>query len=96
MVKILKEFILSPCKHVCIAVCTGVSRVPPDRSIVKDVCVSLRPRCLVQLAPKGSLNTFETLSSTFSPVKWLINKSICFTFGINQSLVYSSSDVRFV
>ncbi|RXN36244.1 hypothetical protein ROHU_014125 [Labeo rohita] len=53
------------------------------------------PMCLVQLAPQGSLNTFETLSSTFSPVKWLINKSICFTFGINQSLVYSSSDVRY-
>lgn len=61
---ILKELILSPCKHVCIAVCTGVSRVPMDRGIIKDVCVSLCPRCLVQPAPQGSLNTFETLSST--------------------------------
>lgn len=62
----------------------------------KDVCLSVSLVSSATHSPRFTQHIWDPLFHRLNPVKWLINKSICFTFGINQSLVYSFPDVRFV
>lgn len=90
-VKVLQGLNLLPCKHVCIAVYTGVSRKSPLRMFVP--CPPC-PRCLVWEAPWGYfdttslINSVQLNNSSVDSVSPLESISTCFTAQLMWGLSY--------